>query len=220
MLAVGLSSNVCVSRFVLIMFSRQNFIKSFAPFVKPLASAVQFEPHYFIYDGTYWDCTRKVGAGYRCGTQCTNQGRYCAPDPDRHLHQGLSGYDTIRENLRQICIWKQVAPAYSSTFGLPWWNYVTLFNQNCPGSQFNNDTCSEVQQVAAGTCAASPHAGRLSHMRVCVASRCRSRSHKSVHGTEWRPGRRWRQHYPEARAARTPELGDHAAAHHHRERRD
>jgi len=130
--------------------SSANFIKSFAPFVKPLASAVQFEPHYFIYDGTYWDCTRKVGTGYRCGTQCTNQGRYCAPDPDRHLHQGLSGYDTIRENLRQICIWKQVAPAYSSTFGLPWWNYVTLFNQNCPGSQFNNDTCSEVQQVAAG----------------------------------------------------------------------
>lgn len=110
---------------------------------------MQFEPHYFVYDGAGWNCTQQTAGGqWVCASICSNQGRYCML-PFGYLY-GLDGLDIIRENLRQICIWQQAKATYATDFGEQWWDYVARFKQNCAGSQFKNDTCSEIQQMAAG----------------------------------------------------------------------
>ena len=64
-----------------------------------------FTPHYYILNGRDWNCN---SSGLRCGTQCTNSGRYCSFDPEYDLYHGISGMDVVQENLRQLCIWKYV----------------------------------------------------------------------------------------------------------------
>ena len=36
---------------------------------------------------------------------CTNEGRYCATDPDADLDSGISGANLVEESLRRLCIW-------------------------------------------------------------------------------------------------------------------
>ena len=130
----------------------QTFINQFAPFVKKFGAAIAFEPHYFVYDGQGWNCTHQSPSGqWVCASICSNQGRYCML-PYGYLY-GLDGLDIIRENLRQICIWQQAKKTYATDFGMQWWEYVARFKENCAGSQFKNDTCSEIQQIASGSLA-------------------------------------------------------------------
>lgn len=78
----------------------QTFRHDFVRWVTAFGASVQFEPHYFIYDGRLWDCTAQFANGqYVCGDQCTNQGRYCSPDPDK-MGSGIAGADIVKENLR------------------------------------------------------------------------------------------------------------------------
>ena len=67
------------------------------------ANDTVFTPHYYILNGEHWKCDSKFP---HCGNQCTNQGRYCAVDPERDLDLGISGMDVVQEDLRQLCIWK------------------------------------------------------------------------------------------------------------------
>jgi len=70
--------------------------------------------------------------GLPCGSQCTNEGRYCAPDPELDPTRGLDGADLVRENLRQICIFLEV-----NSTGVPakWWDYVSTYQTTCAGSK-------------------------------------------------------------------------------------
>lgn len=127
------------------------FREAFAPFVPRLGASVKFTPHYFIYNGRNWGCTLPWGNnGYRCGNQCTNAGRYCAPDPERNLTVGLAGRDMVKENLRQICIFRQANETYAEDYAMRWWKYVELFGKNCVGELFASDECSWNQQLDAG----------------------------------------------------------------------
>ena len=58
------------------------------------------QPRYFIMRGERFGC---IGTN-RCGNQCTNDGRYCAVDPEKDLTAGIDGMDVVQENLRKcVC---------------------------------------------------------------------------------------------------------------------
>jgi len=71
--------------------------------------------------------------GNACGNQCVSSGRYCAVDPEHNLTDGISGAEVVRENLRQVCIWRNV-----NSTGHPqlWWKYINQFQKQC--SEVNN----------------------------------------------------------------------------------
>jgi len=64
-----------------------------------------FTPHYYIYDGLKARCRDDLGNNM-CYTLCTNEGRYCAIDPDNDLSNGISGQNVVEESLRRLCIWQ------------------------------------------------------------------------------------------------------------------
>mmetsp|Transcript_92953 Transcript_92953/g.225715 ORF Transcript_92953/g.225715 Transcript_92953/m.225715 type:complete len:583 (-) Transcript_92953:71-1819(-) len=118
--------------------------------VEPLGTSVRFTPHFFIYDGEKWGCTRTYNDGFACGNQCTNSGRYCSPDPDDGFDTGHSGADVVMENLRQMCIWQQANSTYEIDYGKRWWDYTALFDEHCTSADVEWDECSNEQQYAAG----------------------------------------------------------------------
>jgi len=69
-----------------------------------LGQSAAFTPHYYIYDGIKAQCRDNTGTNM-CYTLCTNEGRYCAIDPDSDLDEGISGGDVVEESLRRLCIW-------------------------------------------------------------------------------------------------------------------
>jgi hypothetical protein len=94
-----------------------------------------FTPHYWILPGgTQCNWPANDGQG-PCGNLCTDDGKYCATDPDQDLQSGLSGKDILEENLRQLCIWEQLQ---ASNRQHVWWQYSKLFISNCcePGDLF------------------------------------------------------------------------------------
>lgn len=106
------------------------FRRDIAYLIEPLGASIQFEPHFFIYDGARWGCMREYNGGFACGNQCTNSGRYCSPDPDAGFDTGHSGADVVQENLRQMCIWKQANQTYEVDYGMRWWRYASLFDEH------------------------------------------------------------------------------------------
>jgi len=66
---------------------------------------IAFTPHYHIYDGVEAQCWQDDGSTSLCSTACTNEGRYCAMDPDNDLDYGISGANVVEESLRRLCIW-------------------------------------------------------------------------------------------------------------------
>jgi hypothetical protein len=134
------------------------FKKSFALTAKKLKDQTSFTPQYFLWDGEKWGCT----IDEICGSQCTEGGLYCNPDPDHNLFYGVSGRDVVEENLREICIWDQAVAANNS--GL-WWDYVVAFADAChPGPQAVpekfNKACSEAVQ------------GRIAGLSVAKTNQC------------------------------------------------
>ncbi|KAL0740498.1 hypothetical protein Bca4012_082011 [Brassica carinata] len=82
-----------------------------------------FTPHYIS-----WFCPQELRRSRQCKSQCINQGRYCAPDPELDYEDGYSGKDVVYENLRQLCVHKVAKEKNSSWV---WWDYVTDFNIRC-----------------------------------------------------------------------------------------
>jgi len=68
-------------------------------------------------------------------TLCTNNGRYCASDPDQHLDRGFTGADVVRESLRWLCIWKDYGE--EDGIGRAWWNYAEAFIEECASYEDN-----------------------------------------------------------------------------------
>lgn len=83
---VGLSSHACLHA----LFWRT-------------ASRAYFTPHMYIYDGARSNCIGENNED-QCDTLCTNNGRYCATDPDGDLDKGISGAQVVVESLRRLCI--------------------------------------------------------------------------------------------------------------------
>jgi len=116
-----------------------NFLKNFKQVAVQLDKSAYFTPHMYIYDGIRSHCQGNEGQNM-CYNLCTNNGRYCATDPDNDLEQGISGADVVKESLRRICIWKRYGE--DDGIGQVWWNYVNQFMDRCNNSDFfMNENC-------------------------------------------------------------------------------
>jgi hypothetical protein len=104
-----------------------------------LGEDAYFSPHMYVYDGIKSNCMDADGQN-QCYNLCTNNGRYCATDPDNDLDQGISGADVIVESLRRICIWETYGA--KDGIGQQWWDYVNEFTYRCAEDGFFTDeTC-------------------------------------------------------------------------------
>ena len=116
----------------------QSSILDFKNQALALRGYASFTPHVHIYDGQLAGCVDGQGRN-DCSTLCTNEGRYCAPDPDGDLEKDISGADIVKESLRRICIWKRYG--YDG-IGVEWWDYVRDFAALCRNeNQFRSRTC-------------------------------------------------------------------------------
>lgn len=117
----------------------RDFLNQFKNAAVALGQSAYFSPHQYIYDGIRSHCQGNDGQNM-CYNLCTNNGRYCATDPDNNLEQGISGADVVRESLRRICIWKHYGE--QNGIGVEWWDYVTEFMSRCnTPDYFMNDDC-------------------------------------------------------------------------------
>lgn len=117
----------------------KDFLKGFKTVAEALGQRAYFTPHMYIYDGVRSHCQGNDGENF-CYNLCTNNGRYCATDPDNDLDHGISGADVVKESLRRLCIWNH----YGSEDGVgsQWWDYVTEFMARCSSADyFANDDC-------------------------------------------------------------------------------
>lgn len=103
-----------------------------------LGDSAVLTPHYFIGNGEWNSCVQKNdNKPLRCGSSCTNQGRYCSFNARADIQNGITGAQVIEENLRQICVFRLLNETGSAT---KWWNYVENFMNNCKDFSI---TCSE-----------------------------------------------------------------------------
>jgi hypothetical protein len=117
----------------------RSFLKEFKPIAKALGDRAYFTPHTYIFDGERTHCRGNDGAN-QCFNLCTNNGRYCATDPDNDLDKGISGQDVVKESLRRLCIWKTYGD--QDGIGEKWWTYVEQFLERCATSDyFKNEDC-------------------------------------------------------------------------------
>jgi len=71
---------------------------------------------------------------------CTNNGRYCAIDPDSDLNEGISGADVVGESLRRLCVWKHYGE--DDGIGVPYWDYLSEFQYRCDNEKyFSSSDC-------------------------------------------------------------------------------
>ena len=118
----------------------KEFQKQFKAAAIALHSHASFTPHMYIYDGLRSGCQTNDGEN-QCYNLCTNNGRYCATDPDNDLDKGISGADVIKESLRRDCIWKIYGQ--ENGIGTEWWDYVNEFMLKCDKEEnFTNDSCA------------------------------------------------------------------------------
>lgn len=104
---------------------QMNFVKNFKGHAQILEKGgyTQFTPHYIT-----WYCPRAFTLSSQCKSQCINNGRYCAPDPEMDFGVGYEGKDVVFENLRQLCVHRV---ANETNRSWVWWDYVTDFHIRC-----------------------------------------------------------------------------------------
>jgi hypothetical protein len=78
--------------------------------------------------------------GTACGNQCINSGKYCAVDPGHDLNTGISGADVARENLRQICIQRQVGQQ-------KFLKYIMCIQDSCVKKSDLSSSCSQTCMI-------------------------------------------------------------------------
>jgi len=112
-----------------------------------LGKHASFTPHMYIYDGVKAGCQGFDGDN-QCYNLCTNNGRYCATDPDDDLDRGISGADVVTESLRRACIWNIYG---TDGIGEVWWTYVEEFMYRCQEEDFfASDACVQDAYDHAG----------------------------------------------------------------------
>jgi len=126
----------------------RNFMKQWKAAVVALDGRVYFTPHMYIYDGIKSSCLGANGEN-QCYNLCTNNGRYCAADPDSNLDQGISGADVVGESLRRACIWKLYGEM--DGVGEAWWDYLNEFMFRCDTQEyFTNLDCIRDAMAQSG----------------------------------------------------------------------
>lgn len=126
----------------------KDFQKGFKAVAEALGSHAYFTPHMYIYDGIKSNCQGFDGENM-CFNLCTNNGRYCATDPDNDLDHGISGADVVKESLRRICIWKHYGE--QDGVGSEWWDYMSEFMARCDNPDyFANEDCAKDAYKHAG----------------------------------------------------------------------
>ncbi|KAJ1384214.1 PA domain [Sesbania bispinosa] len=137
-----------------------NFVKSFKGAAQLLEQKgfTQFTPHYIT-----WFCPEAFLLSKQCKSQCINNGRYCAPDPEQDFNKGYDGKDVVVQNLRQACFFK-----VANESGKPWqwWDYVTDFSIRCRMRENKyTEECSDQVIKSLGAdlkkikdCVGDPHA--------------------------------------------------------------
>ncbi|KAL3904165.1 MAG: hypothetical protein SGILL_010173, partial [Bacillariaceae sp.] len=125
----------------------KNFLQNFKTLATSLGDRAYFTPHMYIYDGVKTHCQGNDGENF-CYNLCTNNGRYCATDPDNDLDKGISGADVVKESLRRLCIWNHYGEA--DGVGEVWWNYIGEFMDRCntPDYFMNEDCVSDCYKHA------------------------------------------------------------------------
>lgn len=128
------------------------FMESFRFVFQALGNHTLFSPHYEVYDGSALGCfgPEDFVEGGECAQLCLTP-QVCTYDPESDTTIGLDGVDVLKEDQRQLCIWKQVSERKSAHL---WWDYVTVFDkecsvQNATKSIFNRE-CSERIQKKLG----------------------------------------------------------------------
>ena len=117
----------------------REFLREFKQAALALGEHAKFTPHMYVYDGIKSGCRDDDGTN-QCYTLCTNNGRYCATDPDNDLNKGISGADVVTESLRRECIWRVYGE--KNGIGTEWWDYVNEFLYRCDTEQFfTNEDC-------------------------------------------------------------------------------
>lgn len=121
---------------------QMEFVKSFKGVAQILEQKgyTQFTPHYIT-----WFCPESFIQSKKCKSQCINNGRYCAPDPEQDFTTGYDGREVVIQNLRQVCLFK-----VANETGKPWlwWDYVTDFAIRCPmkENKYNKECADQVIQ--------------------------------------------------------------------------
>jgi len=132
--------------------SSMAFLRDFRSTVLALGTQQYFTPHFYTWNGTAYGCPGTS----RCGSLCTNNGRYCAPDPDGKADAGLSGADVVAENLRRTCVWKYYGGLAATDqadrgVGPVWWDYLSSFSDKCDTAElFADASCVDQALAAAG----------------------------------------------------------------------
>lgn len=111
----------------------RDFQKEFKEAAVALGKRAYFTPQMYVYDGLRSGCQGMDGEN-DCYNLCTNNGRYCATDPDNDLDRGISGADVVRESLRRMCVWEKYGA--EDGVGVPWWDYVNEFMFRCNTEEF------------------------------------------------------------------------------------
>ena len=136
----------------------QDFLRSFKQVAVKLDKQAHFTPRMYIYDGKQAGC---VGRDLNCANLCTNNGRYCATDPDNDINRGISGADVVTESLRRLCIWKEYGE--SDGIGREWWDYIEEFYERCHTyTKFNDIDCVDDAMRRAKV--------NRDHIRTCMRS--------------------------------------------------
>ena len=160
-------------------------LQTLATISRALGGAALFSPKFFAVRGSewyqggrLWKCDQKPfnAAKPACGSWCTNQGRYCVPDPDGDVHRGLDGADILQENLRQMCLFRALrrtfggGPRRAPAAGVQkWWQYVSAFSQQCDGQ--DPDYSAACSRRAMGSVAAGGKGkGKAKQLLALVAS--------------------------------------------------
>ncbi|GBF87811.1 vacuolar-sorting receptor-like protein [Raphidocelis subcapitata] len=140
---------------------QREFIKGFKSAARSLQvkGLVDFTPHYLV-----WVC--QPGSSQEdCNSQCIRGGRYCCPDPDDNIHEGYSGADVLKMNIRSLCFAK-----VSKDRGEPWlwWQYADRFGEECRMNNglYGPDCAQKVFDAVAGPNVGGPE-GRAAWL-ACI----------------------------------------------------
>ena len=149
-----------------------NLITRFQPVALAFSKHLNFTLHMSLIDGVKTGCQEseqmenEQSHKSNCFNLCTNQGRYCAIDPDDEdeSYHRVTGADVVTESLRQLCIWSQDDGTGKGVF---WWRYIQEFYENClPDQRFHDSQCAKqiykkvgIDETAVNNC--MKHSGGL-----------------------------------------------------------